>query len=258
MKLITIFAILILSACTNKPMVFKGGHSHNDYWQPSPLFHALENKMVSIEADVYYRNGQLLVGHSEAELRRDVTLESLYLKPLAKAIKEKDFNPIILLIDIKDKSEETYFELKKTLDQYSDILTQYNNDKITYHAVTIILSGERPVEIVKNEQLRFVFLDGRFNQEDILSDAGVIPLISDSWNKFFTWKGIGDMPENEHELLVQMIEQCHSNNKMIRFWGIPDNPETNERIWEVLESAQVDLIGTDCPVCLKQFFNRKN
>lgn len=45
---------------------------------------------------------------------------------------------------------------------------------------------------------------------------------------------------------------------MIRFWGIPDKPKTNEKIWEVLESAQVDLICTDSPASLKQFFDRKH
>lgn len=258
MKLITVLGILLLSACTHQALVFKGGHSHNDYWQPTPLFHALENEMVSIEADIFLRNGQLLVGHSEEELREDETLDSLYLKPLAEAATEKNFRPIILMLDIKDKGAETYFELEKALDPYRDILTQYANNKTIYKHVTIILSGDRPMEIVKSKQQRFVFLDGRFNQEDLLSEASLMPLISDEWNKFFTWNGLGDMPEQEHHLLTKMVEQCHSNNKMIRFWGIPDKPETNERIWEVLDWAQVDLIGTDCPVCLKQFFNRKN
>jgi hypothetical protein len=256
MKLITVLGILLLSACTQQALVFKGGHSHNDYWQPTPLFHALENEMVSIEADIFLRNGQLLVGHSEEELRKDRTLESLYLKPLAEAATEKNFRPIILMLDIKDKGAETYFELEKTLDSYRDILTQYANNKTTYKPVTILLSGDRPIEIVKREPQRFVFLDGRFNTEDIVMDTNIMPLISDDWNKFFTWNGMGDMPEHEYKLLVQMVNQCHSNHKMMRFWGIPDKPETNEKIWQELESAQVNLIGTDCPACLKHFFDR--
>lgn len=250
--------MLFLSACSQQALVYNGGHSHNDYWQQTPLFHALENKMVSIEADIFLRNGQLLVGHSEDELRKDRTLESLYLKPLAKAAKEKGFTSIILMLDIKDKGSETYLELKKILNRYSDILTQYAQNKIVFQPVTIILSGDRPIEIVKRDRQRFAFLDGRFNPEDLLAESSVMPLISDEWNKFFNWKGRGDMPEHEHQLLLLMVEQCHSNNKMIRFWGIPEKPETNEKIWEVLKSAQVDLIGTDSPASLKQFFDRKH
>jgi hypothetical protein len=259
MRFIQIIFLALLSGCTHQALVFKGGHSHNDYHQQAPLHHAMKEGMVSIEADIFARNGKLLVGHTEAELNSSQTIESLYLNPLAKAISNSNqhFNPIILLVDIKDNGIETYALLKNDLAQYREILTEYSNNKTTNKPVTIVLSGDRPIEILKNEQQRFAFLDGRFNAEDLSSDPKLMPLISDDWNNYFKWDGNGTMPDEEYKRLVRMVNECHSQNKMIRFWGIPNNPETNEAVWNVLESAQVDLIGTDCPSCLKQFYNKK-
>lgn len=37
--------------------------AHNDYWYKRPLFDALDQGYTHIEADVYLRNGKLLVSH---------------------------------------------------------------------------------------------------------------------------------------------------------------------------------------------------
>ena len=47
------------------------------------------------------------------------------------------------------------------------------------------------------------------------------------------------MKEKEH--FLELIKKVHSERKMIRFWGSPDNIKS----WELLYLNGVDLINTD-------------
>jgi hypothetical protein len=262
MKIVAAFLSMafIISGCKEPCLMFNGGHSHNDYYQPQPLFSALENGMVSIEADIFLRNGKLLVGHSEDELIEKNTLVNMYLKPLHDIIVNEtvNINQVILLIDIKDNGEATYGALKEAIMPFKEMLTQFRNGKIEKRTVTIIISGARPKKTVCAESQRYVFIDGRFLDDDLAAPSTCIPLISDDWKKYFKWDGEGEMPESEHEKLKEMVKLCHKKNKMVRFWGIPEQHENNQKIWEVLHSAKVNLIGSDCPICLKTFFDNYN
>ncbi len=250
-------ACLLLFACTNKQeLTFKGGHAHNDYWNDRPLFDALDAGMVGVEADVFFRNGVLLVGHSLDELTPERTLTSLYLDPLKKIIDEKgaDFSPIILMIDIKDHGDETYLALRKILPNYQSMLTEVNADKITKKAVTIILSGSRPIELVGSEVQRLCFIDGRLDDESFAAKPELIPLLSDDWTNFFQWDGTGEMPSAEFAKLKSYVDSCHQDQKIIRFWGYPNQPAAvRDHVWQTLLDAGVDLIGCDDPAELQKF-----
>jgi hypothetical protein len=50
------------------------------------------------------------------------------------------------------------------------------------------------------------------------------------------------------------VKDAQMNNQTIRFWGIEDN----EKTWEKLFNADVDVILTDKLVELKEFLNNKN
>src|SRR5262249_11249891 len=62
--------------------VVSRGHAHNDYEHPRPLFDALDHGFRSVEADIFLVDGKLLVGHAQADLKPERTLEKLYLDPL--------------------------------------------------------------------------------------------------------------------------------------------------------------------------------
>ncbi|KAF4917836.1 Altered inheritance of mitochondria protein 6-like protein [Colletotrichum viniferum] len=101
-------------------------HSHNDYWRPVPLFSALSVGCIGIEADVWLRDGDLLVGHDEPSLSLNRTLKSLYLDPLEEILDAQNREgtegnatrrgvfslqgdaQIILLIDVKTDAKETW------------------------------------------------------------------------------------------------------------------------------------------------------
>src|SRR5690349_23478516 len=63
-------------------------HSHNDYEQPIPLLTAYNEMFGSIEADIFWYNGELLVAHTAKELSLHRTLEDLYLKPIRDFIQK--------------------------------------------------------------------------------------------------------------------------------------------------------------------------
>src|ERR1700753_1075141 len=79
-------------------------YAHNDYWHKRPLYDALGDGFTHIEADIYLRDGQLVVAHVLPRLRMSKTLDSLYLRPLVGCIKGTNPNitcpdyPIMLMI----------------------------------------------------------------------------------------------------------------------------------------------------------------
>src|SRR3954452_16961564 len=125
-------------------------HAHNDYAHKRPLFDALDHGFTSVEADVFFVDGNLLVGHDREALNPERTLDSLYLAPLAERVKQNRGHVyskptrFFLLIDIKDSAGKTYGELEKRLANYVDMLTTIEAGKVRQGAVTIVLTGNRP------------------------------------------------------------------------------------------------------------------
>ncbi|MFO0262226.1 MAG: hypothetical protein ACK53V_11410, partial [Planctomycetota bacterium] len=102
-------------------------HAHNDYLHERPLLEALELGFASIEADIFLREGQLLIGHTQADLRPERTLEGMYLAPLAERLGKQNGSgpasdrPLILLIDIKTEAGSTWESLHPLLLKYREI-----------------------------------------------------------------------------------------------------------------------------------------
>jgi hypothetical protein len=221
-------------------------HAHNDYAQPRPFAGALELGFCSIEADVYLVDGKLLVGHDRKDLKPERTLDAMYLHPLSLAVKAnrgnvyKEHAEVILLVDIKADGAAVYEELKRELKPYDSWLTRYVKGKVRRKAVTVILSGERPTDVLAKEESRTAFIDGR--PEDLSrSSPTLVPLISASWDSLFTWNGSGEMSSDERQRLAGLVSACHAKGQKLRFWATQDS----KAMWQVLFDAGVDLIGTD-------------
>ncbi len=84
-------------------------------------------------------------------------------------------------------------------------------------------------------------MDGRIDDLKGQTAPALIPLVSDNWQKVFSWRWTGPIPEDEAHKLKALVEQAHAQSRQLRFWNIPDNPAT----WSVLYAAGVDLINTD-------------
>ena len=226
----------------------KMAHSHNDYLNDKPLLSALENSFKSIEVDVFLLMSELYVGHNWLQLRKNKTIEKLYLDHLWQKYNEnsgsiyKNNIPLYLLVDFKTSSNKTYLALLTKLEKYKPMLTRVVSDSLIRGAVTIIISGDKPdVDGFKKETERITFLDGRFSDIGMNISNDIMPLISMSWLDHFQWDGIGKLPKNQRAILDKIIKSVHLEDKHLRFWATPDNKNS----WITLEQAGVDLINTD-------------
>jgi glycerophosphoryl diester phosphodiesterase len=263
--------LLLLAGAASAAAPLPRAHSHNDYEHTRPLLDALDQGFCSVEADIYLVDGKLLVAHDRDKVRAERTLESLYLdplkarceannghvypelgqdpklrRPLSAAAPDVEFT---LLIDIKNDGAATYAVLRETLKRYATILTRFSPTNTRSGAVTIILSGDRPTEMVAAEAERYCAIDGRLSDlEPGTASVHLIPLVSESWQTVLERqkdavakaKAKGDfnaadfMPRRE-------IALAHAQGRRVRFWAVP----ANVAMWRALQEGGVDQINAD-------------
>ena len=235
-------------------------HAHNDYLHERPLFDALENGFRSLEADVFAMGDSLYVAHNRKDIEPGRTLRALYLEPLMKYISENETtffdsaHPLILLVDIKDDGLSTYKLLDGILNDYQEILCGIAGDTFVKGSVMIVISGNRPMEYMMQQTRRLAFMDGRLNDLTGVYTSLLMPLVSDRWPKYFSWKGKGAMPDSERAQLRSYVRLAHEKGQLIRFWATPDKPgRERDAIWSELLDAGVDLINTDDLGGLREF-----
>ncbi|MBG0562508.1 phosphatidylinositol-specific phospholipase C/glycerophosphodiester phosphodiesterase family protein [Actinoplanes aureus] len=229
-------------------------HAHNDYEHERPLFDALSHGFTSVEADIYLVGGELLVAHDPEDVVPGRTLQSLYLDPLARLTRSGKVRSLQLLVDIKNTGAATYTELDRVLRAYRKMLTSYRYGRVHRDSVTVVVSGDRPRELMQAQRVRYAFYDGRSADLNSGVPASFIPLISDNWNNLFTWQGVGPMPEAERAKLHQFVRDAHAAGQRVRFWATPDLPgPAREAVWRELVAADVDHINTDDLAGLEAF-----
>lgn len=222
-------------------------HAHNDYRHPRPLLDALEHGFCSVEVDIHLVDGELLVAHNPDETDPAYTLEALYLKPLLLRVREnggavyRGGPEFTLLIDQKTEAESTYRVLRVLLERYAEMLTADEKGKAKPGAVRVVMSGNRPWDLVLAEESRLVGIDARPDDLDRDLPAGLIPLMSQRWSSLFKWTGAGPMPDGERDELAALVRKAHEKGARVRFWATPENP----LLWKTLLDAGVDLINTD-------------
>lgn len=240
-----------------EPIPLERAHAHNDYLHQRPLYDALAHGFCSIEADVWAADQELLVAHTIVELRHGRTLESLYLKPLAERIVQRDgwvFEPgrtVTLLIDFKTPGQTTYPVLARHLDKYRQLFTPRDpgDGRPAAAPVQAVVSGDRPVELIAADANRLCGVDGRFPDLRAKHDATLIPLISAAWSEEFAWNGAGPMPNAQRARLRRFVAETHDSGRRLRVWGAPDN----EAVWSELYDAGVDLLNADDLPRLQKF-----
>jgi hypothetical protein len=252
-------ALLPVSAFAAPVRPLQRAHAHNDYEHAKPLLDALAHGFTSVEADVFLVNGELLVAHDAADLRPNRTLKSLYLDPLRMRIQANDGSvyetpsAFRLLIDVKTEAESTWAALRGVLAEYSDILAGQNANGRIDGPVTVIVSGNRAQATMLGETTRYAFYDGRI-PADVGGDATFVPLVSQNWDSFSPWKGVGAMPDNQRQRLDQYVSAAHAKGQIVRFWATPDAPgAARDNVWRTLIDAHVDLINTDDLAGLQSF-----
>lgn len=256
-KLLFIFLTIISIPLQAQVVPLPHAHAHNDYMHERPLLDALSYGFTSVEADVLLIDGELYVGHDMPEGNHTLpTLRELYLEPLQRIVHnhrgkvypdyEGDF---YLMIDFKTEAEATYQELKSQLESFTSMLSSYENGSMQKGAVTIFISGNRPIETVKNEEKSFVAIDGRPEDLGKNISSTLMPFVSQHFGAVLSWDGQGEIPLQEKQKLTDLISKAHAEDKKVRLWASPDNMNT----WRVLLQAEADLINTDKLEALRDF-----
>jgi hypothetical protein len=244
-------------------------HAHNDYVHPHPLFDALHEGFVGVEADVWLVGSDLRVAHDRApDWSKVPTLQDAYLAPLARLAADRsnggvyaDGTPALLLIDIKTDGPATYRRLHEILDETAaaraGLLTTYTKNTagregwdVRKGAVSVVVSGNRPRELMREQPVRYAAYDGR--RADIGPDVkpddapAFVPLVSDNWTTFFkgetAWNGTGEIPAAVKAELKRLADAVHAEGKRLRLWNLPKDAPA---VWGALCDAGVDLINTD-------------
>lgn len=228
-------------------------HSHNDYEQANPFFEAYSEQFGSIEADIFLKNGHILVAHDSVELTEKRTLEGMYLLPLSNyieknggyAYKDKNRN-LQLLIDVKTDSINTLRQLIILLKKYPSII--HNK------TIKIVITGNRPNAKLYASYPDFIWFDGNATNKYTKVELSKIALLSTSFEPYSKWKGLGILPISEEQKITALVKKAHAVNKQIRFWACPDIATA----WKKMIQLQVDYINTDHIAGLSDFLRRRN
>jgi len=145
------------------------------------------------------------------------------------------------MIDFKSAAKPSYDKLKQILSNYLSIIFVIQNGIEQEGAIKIFISGNRPVKDILNDEPILVGIDGRPGDLKDNIPASIMPVISDNYTNILSWDGLGEISEDDINILQMLVQDTHAQNKKLRLWGAPDN----ENAWKFLLDNDVDLINTD-------------
>jgi len=265
-----------------RDIVPKAIHSHNDYWRQVPLLTALSYGVSSVEADVWLVDGMLFVGHEEAALTPNRTFESLYVNPLMQILEMQNprnqftvnqttpngvFDtdsglPLQLLVDIKTDGVATLPFVLQALQplRSKGYLTTFANGTLKTSAITVVGTGNSPLEGVKALNPRDYFFDAPLTQLTDPSlnttwDPTLSPIASTDWDVAVGWNGIGNISDAQLGNLTKFVQDAHAVGIKARYWDLPGWPIGARRaVWNQLALAGVDWLNADDLKAAARFF----
>ena len=226
-------------------------HSHNDYKQLHPFSTAYNAGFGSIEADIFFRNGRLLVAHDTSEILPGNTIQKLYLDPLLAKIKANNgqvyqdaSRQLILLIDVKEQAGPTLKKLAEILNDYTTL--------VDCPSLKLVITGNQPAEALLQSYPAWLYFDGSLKKTYSKKALKKIALFSDNFKNYSKWNGIGLLAKTDQLKLDSAIDKAHALNKPIRFWGAPDVSQA----WLRFMQMDVDYINTDSINSLALFIEK--
>ncbi len=256
MKNLAFLVIIILCTTVTKAQTtysVANAHSHNDYEQKMPFYAAYNARFGSIEADIFLQNGELLVAHTKEELSLHRTLDSLYLQPLLRFVKQnKGFaypdttRSLQMMIDIKTEAASTLQKLAQTLQQYPEL--------IHTSSIKWVISGERPLPGQFNSYPPFILFDGNIDENYSEAALSKIAMLSGDLSSYTHWNGKSNLPQGEEKTITALVNKAHHLHKPVRFWGAPDVVNA----WYQLMHIGVDYLNTDHIAELSSFLAHLN
>ncbi|KAJ3568799.1 hypothetical protein NP233_g5478 [Leucocoprinus birnbaumii] len=264
-------------------LVPKPIHSHNDYWRDVPLLTAVSLGVASVEADVWLVNGQLFVGHEPAALAKQRTFDSLYIQPLVDMLDQQNpknaftdaanltrpngvfdtssGTPLQLLVDIKTDGEEAMPFILRALQplRSKGYLTTFENGVLTQSAVTVIGTGNTPLDSVLALEPRDYFFDAPLtglgtNPTNATWSPNIAPIASTDYEVAVGWSGINNITDAQKQTIENLISTAHNLGIAARFWDTPGWPIfARNNVWRQLLESGADWLNADDLEAASQF-----
>lgn len=129
-------------------------------------------------------------------------------------------------------------------------LTTYANGTLTTSAVTVIGTGNTPLDGILALNPRDFFYDAPLEAvtDTSLADfnATISPIASTDYMQFVGWNGIGTIPDDARANLTRLVNDAHSRGIKSRFWDTPEWPiYAMKAIWKELQLAGSDWLNAD-------------
>lgn len=245
-------------------------HSHNDYWRDVPVFSALSVGCISIEADVWLVNGTLHVGHEMSALTSVRTFDALYVQPILSVLqRENPSTPYVtipthngvfdtasdqtlyLFVDVKTDGATTFPYVVRALEplRSAGFLTRYNGTNIVPGAVTVIGTGNTPLNQVAPVNDRDYFFDANLallttDQSNITSY--VSPIASTQFSRYIGSVNGTTFNDTQIATLRSQLATAKSRGIGGRYWDTPAWPDsTRNAVWQTLLEEGVALLNAD-------------
>ena len=242
-------ALLPLSLAAQQPVVL---HSHNDYNRTAPFWEAYSQHCRSIEADVHWHEGQLLVGHDVEDLKPENTFLRMYVDPIVRTFRANGGkmwagspDRLMLMVELKSATEPELTEVIKLLEQFPDVFC-------SPEGVQIAITGNTPAKEHFCDYPAWIGYDGDIRDNYTPEQLERVALVSNSFRMFAKkWNGKGRMIDPELDAVNAAIAKVHSWGKPIRFWEAPEGTTAYFTFWKL----GVDIINTDKPAVASLFFS---
>ncbi|NQD72049.1 alkaline phosphatase [Sphingobacterium shayense] len=230
------------------------GHSHNDYQQDIPFFTAYYAGMESIEVDLFLRNDSLYAAHEISGIKQGVTLEDIYLKPLASLFKKNDRRPFVdgtkslqLLLDFKEDYKKLMPPLLTLLKKYQYMV----NPQMSENAVKVVISGNMPPAEEFDRFPKWIYFDGRPQISYTDGQQKRLGVISDNLKNYTNWNGKGVPSPVAMAKIQEEALRAKAMGVPFRLWGTPESVNT----WLTLEKMGVSWLNTDHPTALAEYID---
>ncbi|KAJ5737636.1 uncharacterized protein N7483_002761 [Penicillium malachiteum] len=254
--------------------VLKNTHGSKEYEYPTDITRDILPGCTSTEADVWLYNGTLHVGHDQSSLTHDRTLESLYINPILEVLdRQNPASPFLteptkngvwdtvtgqtlfFFIDVKTSGPETFKAVIQALEplRKKGYLSTLKDGIVEYGPVTIIGTGETPLDMVAPVSDRDYFFDGplaNLNDPEFVHIDGTISPIASTNFAAAVGKITADtdpiLTDEQLKSLREQISTANSRGIGARYWDTPHWPiRTRNLVWRTLMREGVTLLNAD-------------
>ena len=146
-------------------------------------------------------------------------------------------------------------EALKPLRDAGHLTTYYSNGTLAPSAITVIGTGNSPLDLVKNLNPRDYFFDGplaNLSGDDF--KPALSPIASTDYAVAVGWNGVGTVSDDQLTRLRKLVGDAHALGIQARFWDTPGWPlSARNNVWKVLLENGVDWLNADDLEAASQF-----